>query len=392
MNSSAASTALADAVTAAVRHAIGPHEGLVPLHAPTLAGNAWDYVRQCIDTGWISSAGAFVTQFEQKITELTGAAHAVATVNGTAALHIALMLVGVEAGDEVICPSLTFVATANAIAYLGAVPHFVDVEPDHLGIDIPRVAAHLGRTIERRDGACFNRRTGRRIAAIVPMHTFGHPVDLDALVELAGGYDLPIVEDAAESLGSLYHDRHTGTFGRVGILSFNGNKIISTGGGGMIITDDDALSAQARHLTTTAKAPHAWEYFHDRVGYNYRLPNINAALGVAQLEQLPDLLSRKHRLAQRYAKVFADTPGVRFIADTPRTRPNHWLNAIVLDEPEARDAVLAALAEAQFQARPVWQPMHQLPMYDQCPGMDLGTTEAMARRVINLPSSAHLVD
>jgi len=377
-------------VVAAVREAIGQSESFALLHGPTLEGNAWDYVKQCIDTGWVSSAGEFVSRFEGDLARATGARFAVATVNGTAALHIALMLAGVERQEEVLIPSLTFVATANAVSYTGAVPHFVDVSETTLGIDPDKLAEHLAEVADLRDGQCVNRRTGRRIAAIVPMHTFGHPVDLDRLVEVAAEWQLPVVEDAAESLGSWHRDRHTGTIGRLGIFSFNGNKIITTGGGGMIVTEDEELATLARHLTTTAKKPHTWQFIHDRVGYNYRLPNLNAALGCAQLEMLDEFLERKRRLAERYAAAIDPIEGLATFHEPPHARSNYWLNAILLDRADAalRDELLAALNEAGLQSRPIWTPMHQLPMYAQCPRMSLPVTEDLADRVINVPSSA----
>ncbi|MFP4145785.1 MAG: LegC family aminotransferase [Phycisphaeraceae bacterium] len=374
------------------RQVVGGGSEFIPLHTPTIGGSAWTYVKECLDTGWVSSAGAYVTRFEEEAATFTGAKRAVAVVNGTAALHTALMLVGVEAGDEVIMPSLTFVATANATRYCGAVPHFVDIETRSLGLDPAKLAAHLDRIAERRGGGTVNRETGQRIGAVVPMHTFGHPVDLDALVEVCDRWGLPMVEDAAESLGSYYKGRHTGRFGRVGILSFNGNKVITAGAGGALITDDEQLAERAKHITTTAKRPHRWAYYHDVTGYNYRMPNLNAALGCAQFEQLPGLLEAKRKLADRYAEAFADVPGVSILREPAYARSNYWLNALLLGEGQAdrRDEVLDALCGADLQVRPVWIPMHELPMYQQCPRMDLPVTESIARRVINLPSSADL--
>lgn len=383
-----------DAVVAAVRSVVGPRAGdeLVLLHGPTLGGNVWDYVKECIDTGWVSSAGAYVTRFEKLLAEFTGAKHAVAVVNGTAALHVALLLAGVERGTEVLIPSLTFVATANAVAYCGAEPHFCDVEPRTLGMDPHRLGTHLREIAEMRTGQCWNRHTGRRIAAIVPMHTFGHPVDLEGLTAVAEQWALPVVEDAAESLGSYYRGRHTGTFGRLGVLSFNGNKIVTTGGGGAILTDDDELARRARHITTTAKQPHAWEFVHDVTGFNYRMPNLNAALGCAQLEQLPDFLTSKRRLAERYMAVMAGIEGITVLREPEGSKSNYWLNAILLDKPDlaTRDRLLGALNEAKLQSRPIWTPMHRLAMYRECPRMELGVTEELAQRVVNVPSSAGL--
>ena len=349
-------------------------------------------MKECIDTAWVSSAGAYVDRFERELAATTGARRAVAVVNGTAALHIALKLVGVEAGDEVLIPSLTFVATANAVSYCGAIPHFVDVEPGTLGLDPISLEQRLAMIGEKVNGLVVSRESGRRLAAVVPMHTFGHPVDLAGLMEVCERWGLPVVEDAAESLGSYYRDRHTGTFGRLGILSFNGNKIVTTGGGGAILADDEELADRAKHLTTTAKVPHRWEFIHDETGYNYRMPNINAALGCGQLERLEEMVALKRRLADTYRDALADVRGVRFIQEPPGCRSNYWLNAIELDEGLAgdRDAILAALDDEGIQARPIWRPMHQLSMYQSCPRADLPVTERLARRIINLPSSASL--
>lgn len=380
-------------IVAAVEQVIGSSTDCpVLLHGPSLEGNCWSYVKQCIDTGWVSSAGAFVERFEKELAAYTGAGYVVAVVNGTAALHVALQLAGVQRDEEVLMPSLTFIATANATSYCGAVPHFVDVDERTLGMDPHKLADHLSQIAEVCDGRCINRQTRRRIAAVVPMHTFGHPVDLDPLVELCQRYHLALVEDAAESLGSFYHGKHTGRFGKLGILSFNGNKIITTGGGGAIITDDQQLARQAKHMTTTAKLPHAWEYVHDQVGYNYRMPNINAALGCAQLERLPELLAAKRALAEHYRQALAAAPGVQLFREPDGASSNYWLNALLLDAPdrERRDQILQAFADAKIQARPIWKPMHELTMYQRCPRADLSTTRSLAHRIINLPSSAFL--
>jgi len=379
-----------EAVIAAVREVVG-HRRNVPLHEPSFAGNEWRYVKQCLDSGWVSSVGAFVDTFEQRLEEYTGSPHAVATVNGTSALHLALLAVGVRPNDEVLVPTLTFVATANAIAYCGAVPHFVDIDERTLGVDAGSLADHL-RTVAVRDQewGWRNHATGRRIAALVVMHAFGHPVDLDPLQELCHEYGLPLVEDAAEALGSWYKGRHAGTVGRVGILSFNGNKIITTGGGGALLTADADLARRARHLATTAKIPHPWEYRHDAVGYNYRMPNINAALGCAQLEALPDLLRRKRALATRYAARLADVSGVTFVTEPPQTTSNYWLNTIILDRAEYRNDLLRRGHDQGLGLRPAWTPLHRLPMYQACPRADLTRTEDLAARIVNLPSSPGL--
>lgn len=379
-------------IVGAVREVVGERPRPVLLHGPSLAGNEWQYVKECIDTAWVSSAGSYVTRFEKMLAEFTGATQAVAVVNGTGALHVALLLAGVGRGDEVLMPSLTFVATANATSYCGATPHFCDVSATTLGIDPEKADVHLKKIAEKRDGVCYNRQTGKRISAIVPMHTFGHPVDLAGLADIAQRHGIVIVEDAAESLGSYYKGRHTGRFGKLGILSFNGNKIVTTGAGGAIITDDEKLATHARHITTTAKVPHAWEFIHDEVGFNYRMPNINAAIGCGQVEQLPGFLERKRKLAIRYTEAFSDMPGVSVFVEPPNSQSNYWLNAILLDRPDhaVRDTILKALNDAGFQSRPIWRPMHQLTMYRDCPRMDLSVTEDLGARVINIPSSATL--
>ena len=384
---------LPDSVLASIQSVLGHADHIVPLHEPRFAGKEWTYVRDCLDTGWVSSAGKFVDRLEKDLAEYTGAAYAIAVVNGTAALHACLLLSGVTSGDEVLIPSLTFVATANAVSYCGAVPHIIDNEERTLGIDPVKLAFYLENIAEQRPDGCFNSRTGRRISALVPMHTFGHPVDLDPLIEICSKFRIDLVEDAAESLGSFYKGRHTGTFGRLGALSFNGNKIVTSGGGGAILTNDAALGRLAKHLTTTAKVPHQWEYNHDMIGYNYRMPNINAALGCAQLEQLPSFLQSKRRLAEYYANAFRDVPGVRFIQEEGFSKSNYWLNTILLDEElsDLRDAILARTQSAGIMTRPAWTLMHRLTMFENCPRMDLAVSESLARRVINIPSSVGLV-
>lgn len=364
----------------------------IGLHEPQFWGNEWGYVKECLDTGWVSSVGKFVDRFEAELAEYTGARRAVAVVNGTAALHISLKLVGVTAGDEVLMPALTFVATANAVAYCNALPHLIDSEERTLGLDPIKLASYLGEVAEVRPDGSYNRETGRRIKAVVAMHAFGHPVDLDPLVEVCRQFKLELVEDAAESLGSYYKGSHTGTRGRVSVLSFNGNKIVTTGGGGAILTNDEELGRLAKHLTTTAKVPHRWEFFHDQVGYNYRLPNLNAALGCAQLEELPGFLARKRALAERYRDAFVGVAGVRFFTEPEFARSNYWLNVILLDEELAdeRDTLLALTNDSGIMTRPAWILMHRLPMFAQCPRMDLPVAESLARRLINIPSSAFL--
>jgi perosamine synthetase len=380
-------------IKGAIREAIGPQDGFVALHEPHFQGNEWKYLKECIDTGWVSSVGAYVERFEEDLAAFTGMKRAVVVVNGTSALHVCLRLVGVERDDEVLIPTLTFVATANAVTYLGAIPHLVDSEKQTLGMDSDKLHDYLHRIGEVRDDGCYNKKTGRRIRAIVPMHTFGHPIDIDRLMEVCRKYNIQVVEDAAESLGSYYKGRHTGSDGRCAALSFNGNKIITTGGGGAIITNDEELADLAKHLTTTAKKDHRWEYNHDYVAYNYRLPNINSALGCAQLEQLPEYLENKRELAKRYAEAFSDVEGVHFFEEPSFGCSNYWLNAILLDSEHAdrRDNVLTATNDAGLMTRPAWTPMHKLPMYADCPHMDLSVAEDLERRLINIPSSVCLI-
>lgn len=388
----AAADSLPDRVLAAVRQVLGTPAQTLALHEPEFAGREWDYVKDCIDTGWVSSVGAYVDRFERDLAAYTGVAHAVATSNGTSALHVCLLLAGVCPGDEVLLPALTFIATANAVSYAGAVPHFVDSETVSLGVDAAKLEAHLGESAQLIDGVCINRRTHAPIRALIVMHVFGHPADLDAIDAVARRWNLVLIEDAAESLGSTYRGRHTGHVGRLSALSFNGNKVVTTGGGGAVLTNDAALGKHAKHLTTTARVPHRWNFIHDEVGYNYRLPNLNAALGCAQLERLPDMVARKRQLAARYDAAFAALPGLRFLREPAGTTSNYWLNAIVLDQADlaARDALLARLNDAGYMSRPVWTLMHRLPMYAACPHAALAVAEQMEACVINLPSSAKL--
>ena len=365
-----------------------------PLHAPEIRGNEWAYVKECLDTEWVSTVGSYVTKFEEMLCETTGAAHAVATNTGTSALHAALLVCGVRADDEVVIPNLTFVATGNAVAYCGAVPHFADSEMTSLGLDAAKLDKHLAAIATTRDGGIINRQTGRRITAVVCMHTFGHPVDLDALLAVCAKYELPLIEDAAESLGSYYKDRHTGIDGVVSALSFNGNKIVTTGGGGAVLTSDAGMAARARHLTTTAKRPHAWEFDHDEVGFNYRLPNVNAAIGCAQLERLDNFIARKRAIAQSYAEAFSDVPGISFVMEPVHCRSNYWLNVILLDDVSAgaRDDVLRYLNGIGVMARPAWRPLSMLSMFKTAPRMDLTVSQDLYARLINIPSSPRLAD
>ncbi|MGK7873281.1 MAG: LegC family aminotransferase [Xenococcaceae cyanobacterium] len=371
---------------------LGEPNPFIPLHEPEFMGNEWERVKDCLDSTFVSSVGKYVDRFEAMLAEYTGAKYAVAVVNGTAALHIALLLAGVRPGDEVLIPALSFVATANAVAHCGAIPHFIDSELETLGIDTQAVSDYLKHCGEWNTGGLTNRFTGRRIAAIVPMHPYGHPVDLASLVDVANLYYLPVVEDAAESLGSTYQGQHTGTFGRLGILSFNGNKVITTGGGGAILTNDAELARQAKHLTSTAKQPHRWEFFHDQLAWNYRLPNLNAALGCAQMERLPNFLHRKRLLAKRYQEVFRDIDGIGFVSEPKNCQSNYWLNTVRLEQPrfEVRDRLLTVANDAGYQCRPTWTLLHKLPMYADCPRAPLPVAEQLEASLINVPSSANL--
>jgi perosamine synthetase len=369
-----------------------PVKDNIPLHEPEFSGREWEYVKDCLDSGWVSSVGAYVNRFERMLCDYTSSPYAVAAVNGTSALHICLLLAGVKAGDEVLVPALTFVATANAVTYCRAIPHFADAEERTLGLDPFKLNDYLHEVGELRGGVCRNRLTGRPIRAVAPMHTFGHPVDLDPLQEVCERYHLVMVEDAAESLGSLYKGRHTGTRGLLSSLSFNGNKTITTGGGGAILTNSASMAKLAKHITTQAKTPHRWEFNHDMVGYNYRLPNINAALGCAQLEQLPGFIEKKRNLAKRYQKAFRTIKGVRFYSEPDFARSNYWLNVLILDEEYAaeRDDLLESANKTGIMTRPLWTLMHKLDMYKDCPRMDLSVAEDLESRVINIPSSSCL--
>lgn len=375
-----------------IHSVIGVRENFTPLHIPIFDNREVDLLRECVESNMVSSVGAFCDRFEAALAEFTGAKRAVLCVNGTSALHLALRVAGVEPNDEVIIPSMSFVATANAVRYAGAVPHFVDCEREHFGMDPVKLREHLSFIGESRDGLLYNRETGRVIRCVVPMHAFGHPVLLKELASVVNDYSLKLVEDAAESLGSFYEGKHTGTFGDCGILSFNGNKVMTTGGGGAILFNDEGMADHAKYLSTTAKRPHKWEFYHDEMGYNYRMPALNAAMGCAQMEKLPKMLEQKRALARRYEQAFEGLDGLHFLTEPSNCQSNYWLNAIVLDEPnlEQRDAILEATNSQNIMTRPVWTPLHLLPMYADCPRMDLSVTEEVAQRIINIPSTAGL--
>ena len=361
-------------------------EEVIPLHRPVFEGNEKRYLLDCIDSNFVSSVGANVIDFETSVAEFCGFKTAVATMNGTAALHAALALIGVEKNTEVLTQALTFVATANAISYLGAKPVFIDVDRDTLGMSPASLRFWLENNTDLKHGVRINIRTRARISACVPMHTFGLPLRIAEVADICREFSIPLIEDTAESLGSCTKGRHTGTFGKIATFSFNGNKIITTGGGGMMATNDLSLAARARHITTTAKKPHPYDFYHDQVGYNYRLPNLNAALGIAQMELLPSMLKIKAELAKRY-RDFAVLHGMDYITGLTDSMPNHWLNAIVLETEEDRDLMLKITNEAGVMTRPIWRLMTELPMYRHCQTDGLQHSKWLAARVINLPSS-----
>lgn len=363
----------------------------VMLHAPTFAGNEKKYLNECIDSTFVSSVGPFVDRFEKDVAAFTGAAKAVVCVSGTNALHMAMMLTGVERDDEVLTQALTFIATCNAISYIGAHPVFIDVDLDTMGLSPVALERWLDENAEMRHGECFNKTTGRRIKACVPMHTFGHPVRLDEIVDICSKWNIELVEDAAESIGSYYKGRHTGTFGRVGAISFNGNKTITTGGGGILLFQDEELGKFAKHITTQAKVPHRWAFVHDHIGYNYRMPNINAALGCAQLEQIDRFLECKRATAQAYLDYFAGEPqGIRFMKEPEKTKSNYWLNAVLLPDRAAQQAFLEYTNDHGVMTRPVWELMNRLEMFKDAQTDGLKNTVYLADRIVNIPSSVKL--
>ncbi len=386
-------TKLAQQIIDAVKTVL-PDRDQYPLHEPVFKGNERQYLLNCIDSGFVSSVGEYVTEFEDRVARFTGSRSAVAVVNGTSALHTCLMLADIKANDEVLAPTLTFVATINAVAYCGAIPHFVDSNETNLGIDVPKLEAYLTTHTRIRNKTCVNQRTGHPIRALLGVHIFGMPMDMEPLKALCDRFHLKLIEDAAESLGSFYKGIHTGNFGFAAALSFNGNKTITTGGGGIILVNDEKRAALAKHLTTTAKTSEKWRFSHDRIGYNYRLPNLNAALGCAQMEMLPEFLTRKRQLAKSYARAFSGIKGVSLMTEPEYAKSNFWLNTLLLDHPDTAllEEVLGRTNDAGIQTRPAWKLMHHLPMYTTCPAMDLGCAQSLAHRIINLPSSPSLLD
>jgi aminotransferase in exopolysaccharide biosynthesis len=364
-----------------------PDHDFVPLHEPYFGGNEKKYLQDCIDSTFVSSVGKYVDRFEEMIREFTGAKCAVATVNGTAALHIALLLAGVQRNDLVITQPLTFIATCNAISYCGAEPVFIDIDRRNLGLSADALEAWLAANSVLEGESCYHIGSRQRLAACVPMHTFGHPCQIDRIVEICERYHIPVVEDSAESIGSYYKGRHTGTFGKLGVLSFNGNKTITTGGGGMIITNDDELGKLAKHITTTAKVPHPWEFVHDMTGYNYRLPNVNAALGCAQMEQLPETLANKRETARLYQEFFASLDGITYVSEPRDCVSNYWLNVILFSNLEARNVFLQQSNASKVMTRPAWTLMNKLAMFSKAISGDLEISEDIESRLVNIPSS-----
>ncbi|MGI9526128.1 MAG: LegC family aminotransferase [Weeksellaceae bacterium] len=359
----------------------------IPLHAPYFGGNEKKYLNECIDSTFVSSVGAFVDQFEKQMAAYTGAKYAVACVNGTNALHIALLIAGVKPQEEVLTQALTFIATANAISYIGASPVFIDVNKETLGMSAEAISSFLNKNAEiKEDGFSYNKTTGKKIAACVPMHTFGFPVEIDKIMSICEEWNIPVIEDAAESLGSYYQGKHTGTFGQSAVFSFNGNKTITSGGGGAIVTNDFELAKRAKHLTTQAKVPHKWEFKHDAIGYNYRMPNINAALACAQLEQLDEILEGKRKLATEYSKFFENNK-IQYISEPPNSKSNYWLNAVILENRENRDLFLTKTNEQGVMTRPIWDLMSTLPMFKDCQHDGLVNSQWLVDRVVNIPSS-----
>ena len=362
----------------------------IPLHEPKFMGNEKKYLNDCIDSTFVSSVGKYVDKFEEEFAKSVGSKYAIATVNGTAALHVALILADVKKNDEVITQPLTFVATCNAISYIGATPVFVDVDIDTMGLSPKSLKEFLKKNCEIINNQCINMTTNKTVKACVPMHTFGHPCKIDKIKEICDEWKIVLVEDSAESLGSYYKDKHTGTFGKLGAFSFNGNKIITSGGGGVIVTNDESLAKRAKHLTTTAKIPHKWEYVHDEIGYNYRMPNINAALLVAQLEELDKFLKNKKSLAKEYKKFFETIDDITFIEEPKEAKSNYWLQALIVKNREHRDTFLDYTNEHGVMTRPVWKLMNELDMFKNCQCTDLKNSKYLEERVVNIPSSVRI--
>ncbi len=372
-------------------HGLYGTQDFVPLAVPVFIGNEKKYLNECIDTTFVSSVGKFVDRFEEETAKYTGCKRAVVCVSGTNALHMSLMLAGVERDDEVLTQALTFIATCNALSYIGAHPVFIDVDKDTMGLSPVAVREWLAKNSEQKDGQCYNKRTGRRVKACVPMHTFGHPVRIEELAAICAEWHIELVEDAAESIGSKYKGIHTGLFGKVGALSFNGNKTITTGGGGMLLFMDEELGAIAKHLTTQAKIPHRWEFKHDHIGYNYRMPNINAALGCAQLEHLDEYVVDKRATAAAYADYFKNVDGIEFFTEPENAFSNYWLNVVILPDNAKQLAFLQETNDNGVMTRPIWELMNRLPMFEHCQHDSLRNTIWFADRVVNIPSSVRCI-
>jgi perosamine synthetase len=366
-----------------------PNQNPVLLHCPEFLGNEKKYLSECIDTKYVSYVGRFVMDMENKIKNITGSKYAVALVNGTSALHMLLLSVEIKPGDEIITQSLSFAATAAAIVHAQAMPVFVDVEINTLGMSPESLESFLLENTKIKDGKCINKESGKQIKAVIPMHTFGHPVRLDKIKEICDEYFLMLIEDAAESLGSFYHEKHTGTFGRAAILSFNGNKTITTGGGGMVITDDESIANRVRYLSTTAKRPHRWEFYHDEAGYNLRMPSLNAAVGLAQLEYFDTILSNKRKTSLLYRQFF-DSIGIKFITEPTNAKSNYWLNAILFNNRNERDAFLEYSNDNGVQTRPAWTLLHKLPPYRNCQHTETPNAEYIEDRLVNIPGSVRV--
>lgn len=365
-------------------------EEFIPLHAPHFAGNEKKYLLETIDSTFVSSVGAFVDLFEQKLASYTGAKYAVACVNGTNALQMAMIVTGVQREEEVLSQALTFIATANAISYIGAYPVFIDVDRSTMGMSADALRNFLEQYAEKNsDGFTYNKTSGRKIKACIPMHTFGFPCLIEEIAAICKEWNIVLIEDAAESLGSFYKDKHTGTFGVIGTFSFNGNKTITCGGGGALITDDEALAKRAKHLTTQAKVPHPWKFRHDEIGYNFRMPNLNAALACAQLEQLDTILANKRALADLYKAFFTGTP-YQFITEPEHSKANYWLNTIILKDEKERDEFLEQTNSQKVMTRPIWDLMSSLSMFEHCQSDDLFNSKWLEERVVNIPSSVRL--
>lgn len=367
-------------------HELYQTNDFIPLHPPYFGGNEKKYLCECIDTTFVSSVGEFVNRFEKEIAAFTGAKKAVVCVSGTNALHMAMMLVGVECDDEVLTQALTFIATCNAISYIGAHPVFIDVDRETMGLSPDALRIWLEQHAEIKNNQCYNIRTGRRVKACVPMHTFGNPVRIEEIAQVCQEWHIELVEDAAESIGSYYKGQHTGTFGKVGAISFNGNKTITTGGGGMLLFQDEELAAYAKHITTQAKVPHRWEFVHDHIGYNYRMPNINAALGCAQLEQIDKILANKRETAMAYKEFFASVNGIEYFDEPKDCKSNFWFNAVLLKDKGAQSEFLKYTNDNGVMTRPIWELMNRLPMFENCENDGLANTIWFADRVVNIPS------